>query len=110
MKSLRERFDYIIVDTPPASLVSDATLLQQHVDVTLIVLRQGYTSSDVYKELAQWSVKNPGATTYLILNDFGKSKRYQSDYKYGFSSQVYYGSERHFSNRITQAKNVPDVD
>ncbi|HBK82486.1 MAG TPA: sugar transporter, partial [Flavobacterium sp.] len=38
---LRQKYDYIILDTPPVGLVSDALELTQFCDATLYVVRQG---------------------------------------------------------------------
>ncbi len=40
-KILNERYDYIIVDTPPYSLVSDAFILMKYADIKLYVTRLG---------------------------------------------------------------------
>jgi capsular exopolysaccharide synthesis family protein len=58
IRMLREHFDYIIIDSPPLNVVTDATLLQQYADITLVVLRQNYTSKQVYERL-----KTTGAAT-----------------------------------------------
>ena len=83
IKKLHERFDIIIIDTPSISLVPDASLLQQHADISLVVLRQDYTSRDVYTELKERITRHPDNPVYLLLNDVGKRKRYQSGYGYG---------------------------
>jgi tyrosine-protein kinase Etk/Wzc len=83
MKELEEQFDYLILDTPPFSLVTDASLLQQYTNISLVILRQGHTSRDVYKELNRFANNHSGNPLYLLLNDVGKSKRYQNSYGYG---------------------------
>jgi Mrp family chromosome partitioning ATPase len=64
MKVLQERFDYVIINTPPLGLVADATLLQQYADMTLIVLRQGHTSREVYTDLNHRKAKDPQLPIY----------------------------------------------
>jgi len=43
MNVLKEKYDYIILDTPPIGLVTDAQELVQFSDVILYVVRQNYT-------------------------------------------------------------------
>ncbi len=43
LQQLRGRYDQIIVDASPMGLVSEFKVLVQHLDVTLYVVRQGYT-------------------------------------------------------------------
>jgi tyrosine-protein kinase Etk/Wzc len=40
---LKEKFDYIVINTPPVGLVSDAVSLKPYVDLTLYVVRYGFT-------------------------------------------------------------------
>jgi tyrosine-protein kinase Etk/Wzc len=49
IRQLTERFDYIIIDSPPFSLVTDALLLKQFVELTIVVLRQGYSSKSSFR-------------------------------------------------------------
>jgi tyrosine-protein kinase Etk/Wzc len=79
LKELQEHFDHIIIDSPPFSYIADTALLQPYADVTLIVLRQDYTSREVYSELDQWVSGHPGSPTYLLLNDVGKRRRYRAN-------------------------------
>jgi len=57
LKSLLDRleplFDWIIVDSPPAALVSDASLLANYCDGVLLVLRSNATPVDAARRAAQ---------------------------------------------------------
>ncbi len=89
-------FDYIIVDTPPIAVVTDALLLNEIADAFLYVMRQSYSSKNVIKLLEdakkEGNLKNPG----IILNDvqikkgFDYSHGYGYGYGYGYG-QGYYG-------------------
>ncbi|HMG66780.1 MAG TPA: polysaccharide biosynthesis tyrosine autokinase, partial [Chitinophagaceae bacterium] len=83
MKTLQERYDYIILNTPPISVVTDASLLQQYADITLVVLRQGHTSREIYTALKNRTAEHPDDPIYLLLNDVGKNRRYRGGYGYG---------------------------
>jgi tyrosine-protein kinase Etk/Wzc len=88
LEMLHERFDYIIIDSPPLNVVTDATLLQKYADITIVVLRQNYTSMMVYEKLNQRVAHYPGQPVYILLNDTGKAKRYED--KYGYGGGYYY--------------------
>ena len=87
VKMLQERFDYIIIDSPPLNVVTDASLLQKYADITVVVLRQNFTSMIVYEKLNQRAAQYPNQPVYVLLNDTGKTKRYED--KYGYSSGYY---------------------
>jgi tyrosine-protein kinase Etk/Wzc len=94
IKALLKNFDYIVIDTPPFSLVSDATLLQRYADKTLIVLRQDYTSRQVYPELNRWISGHPdNNSTYVVLNDAGKTKRYKEAAGYVYDKNYYHDED-----------------
>lgn len=81
---LRENFDYIIVDTPPVSLVTDAQLLAKFADASLFVVRQAYSFKpqmslieDLYR-----SKKLPNLS--IIVNDVKAGQGYGYNYSYGY--------------------------
>lgn len=88
IKELEGMFDYIIIDTPPFGLVTDAVLLQRYADITLAVLRQGHTNKGVYEDLNHRIAQNPDYPLYLILNGVGWRSRYR---KYGYGYGKYGG-------------------
>lgn len=40
---LKERFDVVVLDTPPAEIVADTAVVSQYVDLSLYVVHAGYT-------------------------------------------------------------------
>ncbi len=45
MQMLRPEYDFILFDSAPLLAVADANLLELHTDATLLVIRQGHTST-----------------------------------------------------------------
>ncbi len=43
-QTLRERFDYVIIDAPPVGLVADSDLIQAVVDATILVVRVDHST------------------------------------------------------------------
>jgi capsular exopolysaccharide synthesis family protein len=82
---LKDRYDLVVIDTPPIPLVSDALLLAEHVDGAIAVARAKKTSRALTRRLTDQLV---GARVNLVgwlLNDLTaaelKSKYY---YRYGY--------------------------
>ena len=46
VKKLEEQADFVIIDTPPSALLSDAAIVAQYVDGAVFVVRQDYTEID----------------------------------------------------------------
>jgi Mrp family chromosome partitioning ATPase len=42
-ETIRQQFEYIVIDTPPIGLVADAFSFAPHVDCTAFIVRQGHT-------------------------------------------------------------------
>jgi len=86
---LETLYDYIIYDTAPAMLVTDTFLINKYADVTLYVIRAGYTE----KKLINFAVdaKRDGKLhdVSFVLNDV-KAANYGYGNKYGYA----YGEEK----------------
>lgn len=89
LKAVREAFDYVIVDTPPVSVVTDAAVLSRLVDGAVLVVRPGVTTI----QGAQLSKKNLEAVDAhilgVILNGYnakqtGKKDGYYYSYTYDY--------------------------
>lgn len=88
LKEAREKFDMVIVDTPPLNLVTDAELICPLVDYLLFVLHYGRHSMDEIKEtierVRRYSDK-PGA---IVMNH---CEHEPGRYGYGYYGKGYYG-------------------
>ena len=87
---LKNNFDYIIFDTPPLGLVSDAMTIMNYSDVNIFVVRHDYTQSRYLKELNEYILTGKIKNMTYILNDFDVKKNYGYGYRYAYG---YYGSE-----------------
>ena len=87
----RKQFDYIIIDTPPAAVVTDALLLAARADVTLFVVRQRYSTRSTLHLIDEIfrnkEIKNPG----IIVNDISMSGYYGYGLRYGYTMGYAYG-------------------
>lgn len=87
LKEARQKYDLVIVDTPPLNLVTDAELICPLVDYSLFVLHYGRHSIDEIKEtiarVKRYSDK-PGA---IVMNH---CEREPGRYSYGSYGKGYY--------------------
>ncbi|PSL44893.1 capsular exopolysaccharide synthesis family protein [Chitinophaga niastensis] len=81
---LREQFDYIVVDTAPVGLVTDAQLLGRFADATLYLMRQGYTFKEQAKLSKDLYNNRKMPCLNLIINDVKTSGSYGYGYGYGY--------------------------
>ena len=74
-------YDYLIFDTPPASIVTDAAVLAKLADGVVFIVRQNYTVLEVAKEAID-SLRAVGANIIgSVLNDYNP-KRSSKNFKY----------------------------
>ncbi|MDO9038456.1 MAG: polysaccharide biosynthesis tyrosine autokinase [Lutibacter sp.] len=92
LSSLKENYDYIILDTPPIGLVSDAVELLKYADSTLYIVRQNYSQTGMLKMINEKYIKEEITNISIILNDFTMKLRYGgygNGYGYGYGYGKY---------------------
>ena len=85
---LKDKYDYIVVDTAPLMLVTDTFLTSDVADATLYVTRSGYTEQSLIdfanKQIDAKKIKNVG----FILNEVSKDYfGYGNKYGYGYTNE-----------------------
>jgi tyrosine-protein kinase Etk/Wzc len=87
IKLLKERYDYIIIDSSPIGIVSDTFYLASLADACLLVVRSGKTLRDILGETL-YEINGSGMKSVsMVINDIqSKSKQYGYGEKYGYTS------------------------
>ena len=86
MSRLTERYDLIIVDTPPTGAVSDAFPLMQRVDGIIVVVRMGESTRESAERLREQLTRLDAYVLGFVANGMKSSRR--GKYGYGYE---YYG-------------------
>lgn len=99
-----KNYDYIIIDTPPVNVVTDATVLADKIDGYLLAVRAGFSNVDDIKQmvrsLEQVEAKilgimlenvDPKTEIYGKYNRYGKNGKYGGYYKNYYSGYSKYG-------------------
>lgn len=90
-EELKKRYDYIIVDTPPLGLVTDAFLLMRHTDVNLFIVRQDVTNKNIFSSVIK-DLEDRGIKVSIVLNGIETGKSYgYGKYRYGYGYTYGYG-------------------
>ena len=89
---LKERYDYIIIDTPPVGLVTDAFLLMKYSDVNLFIVRQGVTNKNIFGSIIK-DLEKRNLNISIVINGIQTNKGYGYGYgkKYGYGYGYAYG-------------------
>ncbi len=102
-KLLRERFDFIVVDSSPIGLVSDTYHLATMTDACLLVVRPNHTVKDMF-ERTLYNISERGIKGIsLVVTDI-KSEGHQYGYgeKYGYTSEKRSKSKWLFRFRVSK--------
>jgi capsular exopolysaccharide synthesis family protein len=93
-EKLSERYDYVIMDSAPLGLVSDANLLAEYSEITLLVVRHDFTPKKIIQRLDQNGTEKNLQHAGIVFN--GLKKRgfitETSGYGYGYSQAYGYGA------------------
>lgn len=82
LNQLRETFDYIILDTPPVSMLADASLLSPYVDSAFYVVRHEFTPRNYMRFLANLHDSQRFKSLNVIVNAVNYPN--SDDFGYGY--------------------------
>ncbi|WP_395059725.1 tyrosine-protein kinase family protein, partial [Flavobacterium sp.] len=84
LDELKKKYDYIILDTPPIGLVSDALELTPYCDATLYIVRQNVTKKDMLTLVNNKHKRGEVSNISIVFNGFENKAKYGYDYGYGY--------------------------
>lgn len=91
---IRQKYDYIIIDTAPVGVVSDTFLIAKHVDASVYVTRENATPKSAVTYINSLYKEKRLPNHYLVINDVDvikNSKKYGYRYRYGYGYSYGYG-------------------
>lgn len=91
INELKKSYDYIVLDTPPVGLVSDALELSQFCDVTLYVVRQNFTKKEMLVLLNNRTKRGELNNVSILFNGYENKAKYGVGYGYGYGYGYSYG-------------------
>ena len=95
IESSKSEYDYIIVDTAPAMIVTDTLLISQLADYTLYVTRADFTEKALLEFPKDLKKQGKLKGLAVILNDVDYSKfSYGAQYGYSYGYGYGYGMEK----------------
>lgn len=94
LQNLQQKYDYIIIDTPPLNVVSDAVPLIKNSDGVVLVVRENRSTTTELRQTVESLQMVDAKIIGLILNDVdSRRKRYRSyRYNYGYGYGYGYGN------------------
>lgn len=90
LAELKNRFDVIVIDTPPMGIVSDPFLLARLSDVLIFLARDRFSMKDVFSTSVRAIMDEGIDHVGILINDYHiENKKYS--YRYGKGYRYHYG-------------------
>jgi capsular exopolysaccharide synthesis family protein len=98
LHDLAQKFDMLVIDSPPVGPVADALLLTSHADGVLVVARAGQTRQDALRGALEALASAGKPILGVVMNDLRPTplSRY-SPYRYYYAG--YYGNHYYLDDR-----------
>lgn len=100
MEELNKLYDYVIIDTAPIGLVTDALVLSKFTNINIYVVRHDYTDKRVFETIIKDIEKNNMKHVNILFNGV-KFDKVGYGYGYGYG---YYGSDNYLEKKKMVSK------
>ncbi|RKD86358.1 protein involved in gliding motility EpsB [Mangrovibacterium diazotrophicum] len=104
IEELKSRYDVVVIDNSPFTLVADAAIVGKHAGVNLFVARQGYTHKKMIEVLnynvEQYGLKKVG----IVINDVNPKKYGSYATSYASYAQSSFKSGGYFDDKLEVSK------
>lgn len=87
---LKEEYDYVFLDTPPVTIVTDAAVISKFVDGIIIVSRQFISEKPLLKDAINKLKFVEAKIIGVVLNDVSANNGGYGGYKYKYYKRGYY--------------------
>lgn len=96
LTELRALYDYILIDTPPALLAADTSIISSRADGVILVVRPGATSRHAVESSVKHLLQSGSRILGCVMNGLKPTGRYGGYYYYYYSGYDY---KYHYARR-----------
>ncbi len=105
LDALREKYDYIFIDTPPITVVTDAAVAMRHCTGVILVVREDVTQYDALDETVETIRKADAKILGAIMVGSEDRARTYGYYRQNYRSRAsYYGDDKEAEMRNSAKK------
>lgn len=107
--TIREHYDYVVIDSPPAIRFSDARVLSSLADVVVLVGRYGLTTRRAITRCAQMFEEVRAPLAGVVVNGIDLESPDFHYYNYGFSKDMATDVGDYYAERAAAGGRPPDA-
>ncbi len=104
LEQFRQRFDVVLIDSPPVIAVTDASLLARLVDGVLLVVNSGSTNREALLRAKELLEQVQAPVLGVLLNNITPTNMYGSYYYYYYYHYYYYGDGEKKKEKIKKRR------
>lgn len=86
VEKLKEIYDFIIIDSAPAGILTETLLLMKYADLNIFVARMDKTVRDVFRNALRTVENNKFENVSILINDLNVKR---DAHKYGYDTKYY---------------------
>ena len=90
-------YDYIIIDSAPAGILTETQLLMKHTDLNIFVARMDKTIREAFKNAIRSFESNKLGNVSILINDLNVKR---DSYKYGYDNKYYTDDKSWFPEQV----------
>jgi capsular exopolysaccharide synthesis family protein len=94
---LKEMYDYIVIDSAPAGILTETQLLMKHADLNIFVARMNKTIKNAFMNTIRLFESNKLHNVSILINDLNVKRE---SYKYGYDNKYYTDDKSGFLYRL----------
>lgn len=83
IEEVKGKYDKIIIDTPPITFVADYFTINNYADITLYMVRAGFTKTSSLDPISEMYEKGKIKNIRIVLNDFKFPSSFENSYVKG---------------------------
>jgi len=117
LDELKKRYDYIVIDTPPIGIVTDAIRSYQNADYSIYITRAGHSPRTFISYINKLSESKIVNNLSLVLNGveessgkygygYGYNYGYSYGYGYSYSYSEYINNQNYYDEPIKKKKSL----
>lgn len=91
LMKLKEMYDYIVIDSAPAGILTETYQLMKYADVNIFVTRIDETVREAFKNTIKTIETNKFSNLAILINDVNAKR---DAYKYGYDNKYYTDDKR----------------
>ncbi len=89
---LKEMYDYVVIDSAPAGILTETLLLMKHTDLTVFVARLNKTIREAFKSTIRSFEGKKVGNISILINDLNIQRE---SYRYAYDSKYYSDDKNH---------------